>query len=211
MPRGLAVYETAGEELGPIDYLIVVFPSRTTSLAGAMATELASLVDAELIRVLDLVVVEKGADGDYEVREFEDLRENHALGDLHALKGQLAEVLAVEDLECVVASLEAGTTAAIVVLENSWAAPFAAAARRSGGQLAADGRIPMHELIDALDPKSRPRAEANTTSCAALRPGRIGRAGVIARPLTPTSNVAGAAEVVIRAVERRGDWKRSSD
>ena len=57
------MYDTAGEELGPIDYLIVVFPARTTSLAGAMATELASLVDAELIRVLDLVVVEKGADG----------------------------------------------------------------------------------------------------------------------------------------------------
>ena len=119
------MYDKAGEELGPIDYLIIVFPARTTSLAGAMATELASLVDAELIRVLDLVVVEKWADESFEVREFEDLWEGEALGDLRALEGQLAEVLALADLECVAASLEAGTTAAIVVLENTWAAPFA--------------------------------------------------------------------------------------
>ena len=197
------MYDTAGEELGPIDYLIIVFPAPTTSLAGAMATELASLVDAELIRVLDLVVVEKGADGSYEVREFEELWENEALGDLRALDGQLAEVLALEDLECVVASLAAGTTAAIVVLENSWAAPFAAAARRSGGQLAADGRIPMHGLVDAIDPKPRPLDAEDEDSYTALRPGRIGRPGVIARPLRPAVNVAGASTAVIRAVERR--------
>ena len=203
------MYDTACEELGPIDYLIVMFPARTTSLAGAMATELASLVDAELIRILDLVVVEKGADGGYDVREFEDLWDNEALGDLRALEGQLAEVLALEDLECVVASLEAGTTAAIVVLENSWAAPFAAAARRCGGQLAADGRIPMHQLVDALDPKPSPLDAENEKGAPALRPGRTGRSGVIARPLRPAANVAGASTAVVRAVERRNHRNRA--
>lgn len=204
------MYDTAGEELGPIDYLIIVFPARTTSLAGAMATELASLVDAELVRVLDLVVVEKGADESWEVREFEDLREDEALGDLRALEGQLAEVLALADLECVVASLEAGTTAAIVVLENSWAAPFAAAARRSGGQLAADGRIPMHELVDALDPKPRPQEAGGADSATTVRSGRIGRPGVVARPLRRAAPVAGVATAVAQGVERRSDRKRSS-
>ena len=93
-----------------------------------MATELASLVDAELIRMLDLVIIEKGPDDTYEVREFEDLAARDRLGDLRAVEGQLAEVLAREDLDNVVRVLEAGTTAAVVVYENTWAAPLALAA-----------------------------------------------------------------------------------
>ena len=98
--------DPVADELGPIDWVVVEFPGGKASLAGALALELASLVDAELIRVLDLVVVDKGTDGRYEVREFEDLGEADALGELRALGGELGEVLALEDLEHVVDALD---------------------------------------------------------------------------------------------------------
>ena len=144
------MYDVVIDDLGPIDYLVVEFPARKPTFGGPMATELASLVDAELIRVLDVVVIDKRPDGTYDVREFEDLSEADALGDLLALEGRLAEVLAVADLDQIAGVLEAGTTAAVVVWENSWAAPFAAAARRSGGELIATGRIATQDLVDAL-------------------------------------------------------------
>ena len=150
----LRVDEMAAEELGPIDYIVIEFPERIASLGGAMATELASLVDAELIRVLDVVIIDRDAKGAYGVREFEDLREADALGDLRAVEGQLADVLAVSDLDQVAGVIHPGATAAILVFENSWAAPLATAARRSGGQLVADGRIPTRAVIDALDVES---------------------------------------------------------
>jgi hypothetical protein len=147
--------ETAIDELGPIDYVVVEFRESKASFAGALATELASLVDAELIRVLDVVIIDKGTDGTYDVREFDDLRDGDALGDLRALDGQLAEVLAVADLDQVAGVTHAGTTAAIVVFENSWAAPLADAAQRSGGHLVADGRIPTQAVVDALEGAAR--------------------------------------------------------
>ncbi len=84
------------EEMGPVDWMVVEFPDGTSSFTGEMARELASLVDAELIRILDLMIVTKDTDGEIDVVEFEDLGD---AGDLAALEGQLAEVLALEDVE----------------------------------------------------------------------------------------------------------------
>jgi hypothetical protein len=138
-------------ELGPIDYIVVEFPPATKNFSGAMATELASLVDAELIRILDLLIIDKSPDGGYEVLEFEDLGPDDALGDLRALEGKLAEVLALEDLDRIVEAIEPGATAAVLVWENTWAAPFATAARQAGGQLVASGRIPTQALVATLE------------------------------------------------------------
>ncbi len=146
--------ECTVDELGPIDYVVVEFGDQKANFAGALATELASLVDAELIRVLDVVIIDTNKDGTYDVREFEDLRESDALGDLRALDGQLAEVLASADLDQVAGVIHTGATAAIVVFENSWAGPLAAAALRSGGHLVADGRIPTQAVVDALEMES---------------------------------------------------------
>ena len=135
------------EEMGPVDWLVVGFPDGTSSFTGEMARELASLVDAELIRILDLMIVTKDADGEIDVVEFEDLAD---VGDLVALEGQLAEVLALEDVERVAAALEPGSAAGVLVWENTWAAPFAAVATESGGQLIASGRIPTQALLAAV-------------------------------------------------------------
>jgi hypothetical protein len=135
-------------ELGPIDYIVVEFPPGEQRFTGAMIDAITSLVDAGTIRVLDLVVLVKDADGSVDVEEFEDLGDR---GSLAALEGQLAEVLALEDVELLAEAMEPGSVAGVLVWENTWAAPFAVAARESGGQLVASGRIPTQALIAALD------------------------------------------------------------
>lgn len=134
-------------ELGPIDYIVVEFPTGQQRFTGAMIDAISSLVDAGTIRVLDLVVLVKDADGSVDVEEFEDLGDR---GSLAALEGQLAEVLALEDIESLAEAMEPGSVAGVLVWENTWAAPFAVAARESGGQLIASGRIPTQALIAAL-------------------------------------------------------------
>jgi hypothetical protein len=135
------------EDLGPIDYVVVELGPGAKGFGDALAREVALLVDAELVRILDLVLVEKDRDGRIQVVEFEDLRDP---GVLRALDGRLAEVLAFEDLANVAAAMDPGATGAVFVWENTWAAPFAAAARESGGQVVAGGRIPTQAVVAAL-------------------------------------------------------------
>ena len=126
------------DELVPIDYLVVEFPYRQADLDGALAIELAAMVDAELVRVLDLLVLHKDVDGSIEVVEYEDLR---GLGDLQRFDGTLAEVFADADIRRLSAAVEPGSTALVLLWENTWAAPLGVAARHSGGQLVAGVRV----------------------------------------------------------------------
>jgi hypothetical protein len=136
------------DELGPVDYLVVEFPAGTSHFTGEMAAELASLVDAGTIRVLDILILAKDADGSVEALEIDDL---DALDEFRTIETTLATILAEEDVEHLAAAMEPGSVAGVLVWENSWAAPFASAARRSGGQLIANGRIPIQAIIAALE------------------------------------------------------------
>ena len=136
------------DELGPIDYIVVEFPPGTNQFTGELAREVASLVDAEIIRVLDLMILQKDAAGDIQVVEFEDLED---LGELGGLEGELADVLAADDVVHLAAAMDNGSTAGVLVWENRWAAPFGVAARKMGGQLIASGRIPTQALIASME------------------------------------------------------------
>jgi hypothetical protein len=136
------------DELGPVDYLVVEFPPGAANFTGEMAAEIGRLVDAKLIRVLDLLIVEKGADGTVEALEIDDLDQ---VDELRVAETQLAELLAEEDVIHLAASMEPGTIAGVLVWENLWAAPFASAARRAGGQLIATGRIPIQAILASLE------------------------------------------------------------
>jgi hypothetical protein len=137
--------------LGPVDYLVVEFPADKASFSGEMAAELTSLVDRELVRVLDLVLLEKTEDGSVEVAELAHADEA-AVGELLSLEGDLAMLLAEEDVAKIGEIIEPGSIAAVLVYENRWAAPFGSAVRRSGGQLVANGRIPTQALLAAMEP-----------------------------------------------------------
>lgn len=138
------------DELGPIDYLVVEFPAGKADFSGAMAEQLEALVEAGTIRVLDLLIITKDAGGEvdaFEVHEFED----GDAGLLRELGAEYAELLSDEDVGYIAEALEPGTVAAALVWENTWAAPFAASIRHSGGQLVASDRIPMQAILAALE------------------------------------------------------------
>jgi hypothetical protein len=136
------------EEFGPVDYLVVEFPAGASHFTGEMASELAALVEAGTIRVLDVLILQKDSDGSVEAFELNDFA---AVDDVRALEGELAEILAADDVEHLAAAMEPGATAGVLVWENRWAAPFASAARRSGGQLVASGRIPIQSIIASFE------------------------------------------------------------
>lgn len=136
------------DELGPVDYLVVEFPRGAANFTGEMAAELKALADAGTIRLLDLMVLHKDDDGDVEAFEIDDFEE---VSDLVELETEIAEILAADDVVHLAAAMENGSTAGVVVWENRWAAPFASAARRAGGQLIASGRIPIQAILASFE------------------------------------------------------------
>lgn len=136
------------DELGPVDYLVVEFPPGVSHFTGEMATELSRLIDTGTVRLLDLVIVAKDQDGVIDGIEVEDLDQ---VDELRVAETQLAEILAAEDVANLAAAMEPGSVAGVLVWENTWAAAFASAARRSGGQLIASGRIPIQAILASLE------------------------------------------------------------
>ena len=140
--------ERSLDELGPVDYLVIEFPPGQQNFTGEAATELVRLHDAGIIRVMDLVIIGKGADGTVMAQELGDLED---LGELSRIETQLAETLAEEDVLTMGAVMEPGSIGAVLVYENLWAAPLGSALRHAGGQLIANGRIPVQALIAAVE------------------------------------------------------------
>jgi uncharacterized membrane protein len=137
---------TTDDAVGPIDFVLIEFPS--SKLTGEVSQEVLDLVDRGTIRLLDLMIIAKDDDGSVAALEIEDEALAAAFGDL---SGARSGLLGEEDVAEAASALEPGTVAALLVYENSWAAGFVAAARRSGGELVASGRIPATVLLDALD------------------------------------------------------------
>ena len=137
------------DEMGPIDYLVVEFPD-TNKLTGDGFRRLVDLVDRGIIRIIDLVFVRKDADGSVEGIAIADLDGDGVL-DLAVFEGASSGLLGADDLDEVGGVIEPGNAAAILVYENVWAGPFAAALRRGGAEVVANGRIPIQQLIAALD------------------------------------------------------------
>ncbi|MFB6679869.1 DUF6325 family protein [Streptomyces sp. NPDC057684] len=136
------------EELGPIDYLVVEFPGNR--MTGEGLPLLVDLVDRGLIRILDLTFVRKEEDGSVSGLEIADLTGDGEL-DLAVFEGASSGLLGQDDIEEAAKALEPGSSAGVLVYENRWAAPFAAALRRGGARMVASGRIPVPAILAALD------------------------------------------------------------
>ena len=142
--------DDAIEELGPIDYLVVEFPKDKADFSGEMAAELKLLVEGGVIRVLDMIFLKKEADGSWDAFEAHEYVDDE-VGLLREFGAEIAELLAEEDVEAIAEVMEPETVAIILVWENTWAGPFGSSVRRSGGQLVANGRIPMQAIVAALE------------------------------------------------------------
>ncbi|HSF97868.1 MAG TPA: DUF6325 family protein [Ornithinibacter sp.] len=131
---------------GPIDFILIEFPTEQPQSEAADA--LFDLVEAGTVRLLDLVVVRKYADGAVEVLDLDTLA-----GELSFTRfaGARSGLLGPDDIAQAGEAIEHGSMAALVIFENSWAAPFVAAVRGGGGELVASMRIPASDVMDALD------------------------------------------------------------
>ena len=136
-------------EIGPIDYLVVEWPADRQPTGEAFPL-LVDLVDRGLIRVLDLAFAHKNEDGSVVALNIGDL-DLDGNPEIAVFEGASSGLLGEDDLNEAGGAIEPGCSAAILLYENTWAAPFATALRRSGAQLVANGRIPINALIAALD------------------------------------------------------------
>ena len=145
--KGASLTADEFSEMGPIDYLLIEWPGRQPT--GEAAPHLIDLVDRGLIRILDLAFITKGEDGSVAALEISDV--GGEVEAFAAFEGASSGLLSDDDIGEAAGALEPGTSAALLVFENRWAAPFATAVRRSGGQLVASGRIPTQAILAALD------------------------------------------------------------
>jgi hypothetical protein len=148
--------ERSLDELGPIDFLIVEFPAGQQHFTGEAAGELLRLHDAGIIRIMDLLILVKAQDGSVEALELSDLP---TLGEFERIEAELVHTLGEEDVEHLAAAMEPGSVAGALVYENVWAASFASAMRRAGGQLIANGRIPVQAILAAVEADAMLEAE----------------------------------------------------
>ncbi|MCX4514656.1 MULTISPECIES: DUF6325 family protein [Streptomyces] len=136
------------EEMGPVDYLVVEFPGNR--MTGDGFPLLVDLVDRRIIRILDLLFVRKDTDGSVMLLELSEVDSDGTL-DLTVFEGASSGLLGQDDIDEAGAAIEPGNSAAVLVYENTWAAPLARAMRASGAQLVAGGRIPVQALLASLD------------------------------------------------------------
>jgi len=134
--------------MGPIDCVVIEFPDGQPK--GEAAPLLLDLVDRGIIRVLDLVFITKDADGAVSGLEISNL-DGEGGGELAVFAGASSGILGDDDRREAGNAIEPGTAAAVLLYENRWAAPFARAVRKAGGQLVAFERIPVQALLAALE------------------------------------------------------------
>jgi len=136
-------------ELGPVDYLVIEFPGN--QMTGEGLPILIDLVQRGIIRILDLAFITRNADGSIDALDARDI-DTSGIGSLAVFhRDGKAGLLDQSDLDEIGSALDVNSSAGILVFENTWAAPFVGAMRRSGGQLVASGRIPVTDLLAAID------------------------------------------------------------
>jgi hypothetical protein len=145
--------------LGSVDWVVVEFPGDDFG-KGQVAPVLKDLVDHGLVRVLDLLLLRKDADGTLEPFEISDVGVGE-LADLREYERELVTVLSEQDVLDLAETMAPGTSAAVLVWENLWAAPFGSAVRRAGGQLVASGRIPTQAVLAAIEADTAETEEGN--------------------------------------------------
>lgn len=141
--------EAHEDELGPVDIVVIEYPA-DAPMTGEAVPIFLDLVDRGIIRVLDVLLVRRNEDGTVSGFEAGDL-DRDTIGDLKVFEGASSGLLGDDDVATVGEALSPGSAGVMIVYENRWAAPFAAAVRRNGGVLVANHRITAQELMDAMD------------------------------------------------------------
>jgi hypothetical protein len=138
------------EEMGPIDYVVVEFPGN--KMTGEAFPHLVNLVDRGIIRLIDLEFISKDKKGNVSAIKIGDIDGDGTL-DLTIFEGASSGIIGQDEIDDAGSVIEPNSSAALLIYENAWAAPFASALRRSGAQLVASGRIPVQAMLAATENK----------------------------------------------------------
>jgi uncharacterized protein DUF6325 len=136
-------------ELGPVDIVVIGYRP-DAPMTGEAIPLLLDLVEKGVIRVFDVMFIVKEADGSFAGFDATDLSDK-GVGDFTVFEGASSGLLGDDDVATAAEAVEPGTAAVMIVYENRWAAPFIAAVRRNGGELIANMRIGVEDLVAALD------------------------------------------------------------
>ncbi len=136
------------KETGTIDWFLIEAPNK--EINGALIPPLLDLVDRRLIRIIDVLVLVKRAEGDFDALTTAEL-DSQQVGELGALAGASSGLLSDEDAADAASAMQPNSIGLMIVYENLWSLPFAVAAREAGGQLVAQGHIPTQALVAVLD------------------------------------------------------------
>lgn len=156
LPEEVRVSGIEPEEMGPVDYVLIEWPGRQPT--GEAAPIFVDLVERGIVRLIDIAFMTKAEDGTVAVLDIDALGKK--VEAMKVFEGASAGLLSDDDTAEAAEALEPGTSAMLLVYENRWAAPFAAAVRRSGGQLVDTQRIPVQALLAALDAAEEAEAAA---------------------------------------------------
>ena len=136
------------ETMGPIDYLVIEFPGNR--MTGEGVPLLVDLVERGIIRILDLAFIRRDTDGSVAAVAIEDI-DGDGSPDFEVFQGASSGLIGQEELSEAAEAIEPGKSAGVIIYENAWAGPLAAAWRKGGAQVVATGRIPVQALLAAAD------------------------------------------------------------
>jgi Family of unknown function (DUF6325) len=131
--------------VGPVEYLVVGFPGN--NFKGEIAPALAKLVDDKLVRILDLIFIGKDVDGTTVTFEVDEI---DGAASFSVVDGEIGGLIGEDDVAHAAGGLEPGSSAALIIWEDLWAAPFAEAVRNADGIVLEGGRIPHEIVTEAL-------------------------------------------------------------
>jgi hypothetical protein len=140
---------------GPVDYVVIEFAD--AKFTGEGLPILLDLVAKGVIRILDAEVIKVNDDGTFVRLSAQDLDATGGVWEMMASWG--SELLTQDDVDMVGAMLAPGSAAAVIVYENTWAGPFAAAMIRAGGEVIAFDRIQVADFLAVLDAAPTPAIE----------------------------------------------------
>ncbi|HET6443699.1 MAG TPA: DUF6325 family protein [candidate division Zixibacteria bacterium] len=133
---------------GPIDFIALEF--KTDQLTGESLPALLELIQKQIVRVIDLVIIRKDQEGHYQVLEIEELAPD-ILAIFDPLEIEISGIIQVEDIELIAEAMEDNTTAALLLFENLWAIKFGEAVTRSSGRMVMFDRIPFEVVNETLE------------------------------------------------------------
>ncbi|MGD9526480.1 DUF6325 family protein [Pseudonocardia sp.] len=134
------------DAFGPIDFILIEYPDDADTTACVDA--ITALVEQGTIRLYDVLLIRRAADGSY---SGVDLGDATAASGFTEFEGARSGLIGDDDVSAVIEVMRPGTIAALIVFENAWAAPFVRASLNAGGEVIASQRIPASDVVEALD------------------------------------------------------------